>query len=111
MKVSGLSLLNGRVTGSHDLVKNKLVHAASASNRWSSSENNQTNAWNVNFSNGNFNNNNKYNSNVVRAVCAFEPLRGVLSTPSEKTELTDDELIALLKQRNYKGEITKTFKL
>jgi len=72
MKVSGLSLLNGRVTGSHDLVKNKLVHAASASNRWSSSENNQTNAWNVNFSNGNFNNNNKYNSNVVRAVCEFE---------------------------------------
>ena len=72
MKVSGLSLLNGRVTGSHDLVKNKLVHAASASYRWSSSENNQTNAWNVNFSNGNFNNNNKYNSNVVRAVCEFE---------------------------------------
>jgi len=48
---------------------------------------------------------------VVRAVCAFEPLRGVLSTPSENKELTDDALITLLRQRGYKGEITKTFKL
>lgn len=78
---------------------------------WSSSEAGQNGAWYVNFSNGSFYNSSKYYSNVVRAVCAFEPLRGVLSTPSEKTELTDDELIALLKQRNYKGEITKTFKL
>ena len=78
---------------------------------WSRSEPNQTYAWNVNSSNGHFNHTIKYHSDVVRAVCAFEPLRGVLSTPSEKTELTDDELIALLKQRNYKGEITKTFKL
>ena len=78
---------------------------------WSSSEYGQTSAWYVHFSNGYFSSNYKYNSHVVRAVCAFEPLRGVLSTPSEKTELTDDELIALLKQRNYKGEITKTFKL
>lgn len=78
---------------------------------WSSSECNQTIAWGVGFSNGYFSSYFKYNSDVVRAVCAFEPLRGVLSTPSEKTELTDDELIALLKQRNYKGEITKTFKL
>lgn len=78
---------------------------------WSSSEHGQTIAWIVNFSNGNFYFNYKCYSVVVRAVCAFEPLRGVLSTPSEKTELTDDELIALLKQRNYKGEITKTFKL
>ena len=111
MKVSGLSFLNGRVTGSHDLVKNKLVHAASASNRWSSSEYGQAYAWGVNFSNGYFGYYNKYSSTVVRAVCAFDSLRGVLSTPSQKTELTDDELIALLKQRNYKGEITKTFKL
>ena len=78
---------------------------------WSSSEYGQTNAWFVNFSYGNFYYFYKFHSVVVRAVCAFEPLRGVLSTPSEKTELTDDELIALLKQRNYKGEITKTFKL
>ena len=78
---------------------------------WSSSEYGQTYAWGVNFFLGNFDSVGKCGSLVVRAVCAFEPLRGVLSTPSEKTELTDDELIALLKQRNYKGEITKTFKL
>jgi hypothetical protein len=78
---------------------------------WSSSEYNQTNAWTVHFSHGNFINNSKYYSNVVRAVCAFEPLRGVLSTPSENKELTDDALITLLRQRGYKGEITKTFKL
>ena len=78
---------------------------------WSSSESIQAYAWYVNFSGGYFCTYTKSISSVVRAVCAFEPLRGVLSTPSEKTELTDDELIALLKQRNYKGEITKTFKL
>ena len=78
---------------------------------WSSSEGHQTLAWSVYFSYGGFDYTGKCYSVVVRAVCAFEPLRGVLSTPSEKTELTDDELIALLKQRNYKGEITKTFKL
>ena len=78
---------------------------------WSSSECYQAIAWVVYFSNGGFYTYGKFYSYVVRAVCAFEPLRGVLSTPSEKTELTDDELIALLKQRNYKGEITKTFKL
>ena len=78
---------------------------------WSSSEGGQTVAWGVYFSNGYFGNYYKYYSNVVRAVCAFELLRGVLSTPSENKELTDDALIALLRQRGYKGEITKTFKL
>ena len=78
---------------------------------WSSSGYNQTYAWYVYFSNGYFISYYKFNSFVVRAVCAFEPLRGVLSTPSEKTELTDDALITLLRQRGYKGEITKTFKL
>lgn len=73
MKVAGICLLNGRVTGAKALVKNKIIHAAQSSNRWSSSENNTHNAWNVNFGNGNFNNNNnKYNSNVVRAVSASD---------------------------------------
>ena len=78
---------------------------------WSSSEYNQAIAWHVYFSNGYFNLTSKSYSFVVRAVCAFELLRGVLSTPSENKELTDDALIALLRQRGYKGEITKTFKL
>lgn len=38
---------------------------------WSSTENNNNNAYNVNFNNGNVNNNNKNNSNKVRAVRDF----------------------------------------
>jgi hypothetical protein len=38
---------------------------------WSSSENNNNNAWNQNFSDGNQNNNNKNNTNSVRAVRGF----------------------------------------
>lgn len=83
---------------------------------WSSSETNQAGAWYVNFSNGLFVTNAKYNSCVVRAVCAFESLRGVLSTPSATTtvtatndpELSDEDLIGLLKARGYSGQITKT---
>lgn len=83
---------------------------------WSSSENTQTGAWNINFSNGNFIYFIKCNSVVVRAVCAFESLRGVLSTPSEKTslsDLTDEELAAEFKKRGFEGELTmkKTIKI
>jgi hypothetical protein len=40
-----------------------------ADNHWSSTENNATNAWNLNLNNGNQNNNNKTNTNRrVRAV-------------------------------------------
>ena len=72
MKALYLSSLNGHATGrTRRLVRNRLVRASSATNHWSSTENNQNNAWNVNFNNGNTNNNNKYNSNVVRAVAAL----------------------------------------
>ena len=43
----------------------------SASNHWSSTENNASNAWNVNFGNSNVGNNNKFNRNQVRPVVAF----------------------------------------
>ena len=66
---------NGRVTGPlpsvKDLVKNKIVHAITASRYWSSSENSQNNSWNVNFSNGSFSNGSKCYSGMVRAVAAF----------------------------------------
>jgi hypothetical protein len=39
---------------------------------WSSSENNDNNAWNQNFNNGNQNNNNKNNDNNVRCARDFE---------------------------------------
>lgn len=83
---------------------------------WSSSEGSQTYAWIINFSGGNFYHGNKYYSGVVRAVCAFESLRGVLSTPSEKTslsDLTDEELAAEFRKRGFEGELTmkKTVKI
>ena len=66
---------NGRVTGPlpsvKDLVKNKIVHAITASRYWSSSENSQNNSWNVNFSIGNFGYGGKSTSLMVRAVAAF----------------------------------------
>lgn len=84
---------------------------------WSSSESSQTHAWYINFSNGTFTTSyGKCYSYVVRAVCAFESLRGVLSTPSEKTslsDLTDEELAAEFKKRGFEGELTmkKTIKI
>ncbi|TAL51853.1 MAG: DUF1566 domain-containing protein [Methylovulum sp.] len=39
---------------------------------WSSSENDNNNAWNQNFGSGDQNNNNKNNTNAVRAVRDFK---------------------------------------
>ena len=72
MKGDFRSLENGRIAGARAFAKNKTVYALASSNYWSSTENNATNAWNVNFNNGNTNNNNKYNTNlVVGAVAAL----------------------------------------
>ena len=77
---------------------------------WSSSENSQNNSWNVNFSNGNFNNNNKYNSNMVRAVAAFQPSPSLLTGEAKSNDClhSDEALINMLRERGYKGELTKT---
>jgi retron-type reverse transcriptase len=48
-----------------------LLGAPFSRNHWSSSENNNNNAWNQRFSDGNQNNNNKNNENSVRAVRDF----------------------------------------
>lgn len=63
---------NGRGAGASAevLAKEILAHAISA-NYWSSTENSENNAWNVNFGNGNTWNNNKCNGNAVRAVAAL----------------------------------------
>jgi len=63
-------LLNGRATGVKALVKTKTAHADASTNYWTCCENNATNAYNVNLSNGQVNNN-KYNGNVVRPVAAL----------------------------------------
>ncbi len=52
--------------------RNTAPHSVNHSQNWSSTENNNNNAYKINFSNGNSNNNNKNNTNNVRAVLAFE---------------------------------------
>ena len=72
MDTTGFLISNGRGAGTSTkvLAKEILTHAVSA-NYWSSTENSENNAWNVNFSTGNTWNNNKYNGNAVRAVAAL----------------------------------------
>lgn len=72
MNTVGFLISNGRGAGTSTevLAKELLAHAITAT-CWSSTENSQGNAWNVNFSSGNVNNNNKYNGNAVRAVAAL----------------------------------------
>lgn len=61
---------NGRIAGAKSLAKNKTVYALVSSAHWSCTENNATNAWNVNFNNGNTNGNNKYNTNLMAEAVA-----------------------------------------
>lgn len=60
-------ILSGQTSQCDTLIKLGLARTL-----WSSTENSQNNAWNVNFTDGNTNNNNKYNSNSVRAVAALD---------------------------------------
>ena len=72
MNTIGFLISNGRGAGTSTevLAKEILAHAINA-NYWSSTENSENNAWNVNFNNGNTWNNNKYNGNAIRAVAAL----------------------------------------
>ncbi len=70
-----VNLLYGRFAGGERKLSTRYDVAEtqkSASNHWSSLENNSSNAWNVNFNNSNINNNNKYNSYSVRPVVAYD---------------------------------------
>lgn len=77
---------------------------------WSSSEYSQNPSWNVNFSNGYFSNNNKYDSSMVRAVAAFQPSPSLLTGEAKSNDClhSDETLINMLRERGYKGELTKT---
>lgn len=77
---------------------------------WSSSEYSQFNSWLVYFSNGNFNGNGKYNSSMVRAVAAFQPSPSLLTGEAKSNDClhSDEALINMLRERGYKGELTKT---
>lgn len=77
---------------------------------WSSSESSQGNSWSVGFSNGFFSSSNKYNSLMVRAVAAFQPSPSLLTGEAKSNDClhSDEALINMLRERGYKGELTKT---
>lgn len=77
---------------------------------WSSSEFSQGSSWIVNFSSGYFSNNFKYGSSMVRAVAAFQPSPSLLTGEAKSNDClhSDEALINMLRERGYKGELTKT---
>lgn len=77
---------------------------------WSSSEYSQHRSWTVYFSNGNFLNGGKYSSFMVRAVAAFQPSPSLLTGEAKSNDClhSDEALINMLRERGYKGELTKT---
>ena len=77
---------------------------------WSSSEYSQGNSWVVHFSNGLFYGYSKCNSYMVRAVAAFQPSPSLLTGEAKSNDClhSDEALINMLRERGYKGELTKT---
>lgn len=81
---------------------------------WSSSESSLYDSWNVNFSNGYFSGNLKDGIGVVRAIAVLSHPLQSNSFPDDVTmhsEMTDEELINQLRDRRYKGQLTKTIQL
>lgn len=76
---------------------------------WSSSENSQGSSWNVSFSLGYFSSY-KCVSGMVRAVAAFQPSPSLLTGEAKSNDClhSDEALINMLRERGYKGELTKT---
>lgn len=80
---------------------------------WSSSEYNQLNSWFVDFGDGYFTNYSKNSSYVVRAVAApfsqpHSPSLFSGEAKSKDSQISDEELVNLLRSRGYSGELTKT---
>ena len=78
---------------------------------WSSSESSQTYSWFVYFSGGYFNYGYyKCSSSMVRAVAAFQPSPSLLTGEAKSNDClhSDEALINMLRERGYKGELTKT---
>ena len=77
---------------------------------WSSSERSQLGSWSVFFSNGGFGYVSKCYSLMVRAVAAFQPSPSLLTGEAKSNDClhSDEALINMLRERGYKGELTKT---
>ncbi|MCS3370110.1 DUF1566 domain-containing protein [Bacteroides thetaiotaomicron] len=77
---------------------------------WSSSGDSQDYSWGVGFSGGNFGGYGKNVSGMVRAVAAFQPSPSLLTGEAKSNDClhSDEVLINMLRERGYKGELTKT---
>lgn len=77
---------------------------------WSSSGDSQYGSWVVNFSYGNFYTYGGNYSFMVRAVAAFQPSPSLLTGEAKSNDClhSDEVLINMLRERGYKGELTKT---
>ena len=77
---------------------------------WSSSEGSQNGSWSVSFSVGYFYGDTKCYSSMVRAVAAFQPSPSLLTGEAKSNDClhSDEALINMLRERGYKGELTKT---
>lgn len=77
---------------------------------WSSSEFSQSGSWLVYFSSGGFGDSFKFLSYMVRAVAAFQPSPSLLTGEAKSNDClhSDEALINMLRERGYKGELTKT---
>ena len=77
---------------------------------WSSSEDSQNLSWYVYFSLGSFYGYTKSGSGMVRAVAAFQPSPSLLTGEAKSNDClhSDEALINMLRERGYKGELTKT---
>ena len=77
---------------------------------WSSSEGSQGSSWVVGFSGGSFDGGHKCGSDMVRAVAAFQPSPSLLTGEAKSNDClhSDEVLINMLRERGYKGELTKT---
>lgn len=71
---------------------------------WSSSEYSPGYGWYVNFGGGDFGYGGKYNNYVVRAIA--NPFSN--ATKIGDTELSDEEIISMLRSRGYTGELKLT---
>lgn len=79
---------------------------------WSSSENSQYYSWDVSFGNGYFNyNSDKSNSGVVRTVAALSHALFPNQGPNNDKKMSNEELLTILRNRGYSGELTKTLKI
>lgn len=78
---------------------------------WSSSETSQYYSWGVGFSGGGFfGGGTECGSLMVRAVAAFQPSPSLLTGEAKSNDClhSDEALINMLRERGYKGELTKT---